>query len=83
MRMRMMTECCGVGPTPTPKDWGEMLGACIILLCPAYETCGWIADDDLSPEFAQGPNQSLVSKVNTCLGGSHSFTRGSLLSIAT
>ena len=34
-------------------------------------------------EVAQGPNQSLVSEVNTCLGGAHGFTRGSLLSIAT
>lgn len=35
------------------------------------------------PEVARGPNQSLVSEVNTCLGGAHGFTRSSLLSITT
>ena len=35
------------------------------------------------PEVAQGPDQSVVSEVNTCLANAHGFTRGSLLSIAT
>ena len=41
-----MTECCGIGQTQIHKTWGKMLGACMILLCPAYETCGWLADPD-------------------------------------
>ena len=34
-------------------------------------------------KVAQGPDQSLVSEVNTCIGGAHGINRGSLLSIAT
>ena len=34
-------------------------------------------------EVAPGPDQTLVSEVNTCLGGVHGFTRGSLLLMAT